>query len=47
MKKNILILIAIMMIFVACNKTNENVASKNKNESLNVTSEKILIKKKL
>lgn len=40
MKKNILILIAIMMIFVACNKTNENVASKNKNESLNVTSEK-------
>lgn len=40
MKKNILILIAVMMIFVACNKTNENVASKNENESLNVTSEK-------
>lgn len=40
MKKIILILIAIMMIFVACNKTNENVASKNENESLNVTSEK-------
>lgn len=40
MKKFFLISIAIMMIFVACNKTNENVASKNKNESLNVTSEK-------